>query len=332
PVAAPPASAAPTDARPAAATAAAASASDAADAAGPRETASAPSAAAPAAPSAPEPAPDPIVPAGPITFAHVRDAWPEILKRLEGVSRTSWLVATVARVAAFDDDVLTLAFQSQADVTAFKKLQAGQGPSEDLRGVIQQVLGIRVKYIARHDTDPTPPPAGAAPAGPAPVSTPPAGPTPGGAPAGGGQPSGPGARTPAPAGPSPAAAAPVTQWAVAPIPADDPTMAGPPAQLAVDDEPEDAAGARMRVATLAPTREGDVLPADAVAPSAATDETEVDEVPDVPVDVPVPPVVVTSRPIATRGGVERYGEPVVRQMLGATFVREEPYTPPTRFN
>ena len=281
---------------------------------------------------APEPEPAPIVPPGPITFAHVRDAWPEILKRLEAVSRSSWLLATVARVAAFDDDVLTLAFQSQSDVSAFKKLNAGQGPSEDLRGVIQQVLGIRVKYIARHDTDPTPPPAGAAPAGPAPVSPPSTGPAPGGSPAGGGRPSGPGVRTPAPAGSSPAAAAPVTQWAVAPIPADDPTMAAPPAQLAVDDEPEDAAGARMRVATLAPAREGDVLPADSVAPSAQSDETEADEVPDVPVDVPVPPVVVTSRPIATRGGVERYGEPVVRQMLGATFVREEPYTPPTRFN
>ena len=27
----------------------------------------------------------------------------------------------------------------------------------------------------------------------------------------------------------------------------------------------------------------------------------------------------------------RYGEAVVRQMLGATFVREEPFTSPTRF-
>ena len=338
PVAAPPAAAVagPPAAAPVAGPAAAAPvAAPTASAPSPTTGSSAPAADAGAASApapAPEPEPAPIVPPGPITFAHVRDAWPEILKRLEAVSRSSWLLATVARVAAFDDDVLTLAFQSQSDVSAFKKLNAGQGPSEDLRGVIQQVLGIRVKYIARHDTDPTPPPAGAAPAGPAPVSPPSTGPAPGGSPAGGGRPSGPGVRTPAPAGSSPAAAAPVTQWAVAPIPADDPTMAAPPAQLAVDDEPEDAAGTRMRVATLAPAREGDVLPADSVAPSAQSDETEADEVPDVPVDVPVPPVVVTSRPIATRGGVERYGEPVVRQMLGATFVREEPYTPPTRFN
>ncbi|CAH0313602.1 hypothetical protein SRABI128_04597 [Microbacterium sp. Bi128] len=33
-----------------------------------------------------------------------------------------------------------------------------------------------------------------------------------------------------------------------------------------------------------------------------------------------------------RGGVQRYGEAVVRQMLGANYVRDEPYEPPTRFN
>ncbi|MFK4760470.1 DNA polymerase III subunit gamma and tau [Microbacterium sp. ZW T5_45] len=40
--------------------------------------------------------------------------------------------------------------------------------------------------------------------------------------------------------------------------------------------------------------------------------------------------VVTER--APAGGVQRYGEAVIRQVLGATFVREEPYEPPTRFN
>jgi DNA polymerase-3 subunit gamma/tau len=29
--------------------------------------------------------------------------------------------------------------------------------------------------------------------------------------------------------------------------------------------------------------------------------------------------------------VQRYGEAVVRQVLGATFLREEPYEPQTRF-
>jgi DNA polymerase-3 subunit gamma/tau len=42
---------------------------------------------------------------------------------------------------------------------------------------------------------------------------------------------------------------------------------------------------------------------------------------------PLTPVVTTRN-----GGVQRYGEAVVRQVLGATFVREEPYEPPTRFS
>nr|MDQ2698814.1 hypothetical protein [Actinomycetota bacterium] len=58
-------------------------------------------------------------------------------------------------------------------------------------------------------------------------------------------------------------------------------------------------------------------------------------------DAPVPPTVAPPLvPEVTRGpagpargnGVQRYGEAVVRQVLGATFVREEPYEPPTRFS
>jgi DNA polymerase-3 subunit gamma/tau len=38
----------------------------------------------------------------------------------------------------------------------------------------------------------------------------------------------------------------------------------------------------------------------------------------------------STRPAA--GDAQRYGEAVVRQVLGARFVREEPYEPPTRFS
>ncbi|KAJ1681888.1 hypothetical protein LUZ63_022898 [Rhynchospora breviuscula] len=108
----------------------------------------------------PTPEPPPSVSTGPVTLHRVRDAWPEILGQLEQISRTSWLIASNARVLAFADDVLTLAFQSQSDVAKFKQLTAGAGPSEDLRRAIQAVLGVRVKYIARHDVDPGPPPPG----------------------------------------------------------------------------------------------------------------------------------------------------------------------------
>jgi DNA polymerase-3 subunit gamma/tau len=65
-----------------------------------------------------------------VTLAQVRDAWPEILQRLEPVSRSSWMLAVDATPVAFADDVLTLSFRTQADVAAFKKLAAGKGPAK----------------------------------------------------------------------------------------------------------------------------------------------------------------------------------------------------------
>ncbi|HEX5728023.1 hypothetical protein [Microbacterium sp.] len=257
----------------------------------------------------------------------MRDAWPEVLGRLEDISRSSWLLASGARVAELKGDVLTLSFQSQADVAQFKKLSAGAGPSEDLRQAILAVLGVRVKYLAKHDSESGP----AAPADAAPT------PSPGPAPE-------PPASRPAPAGAArQAAAAPVTEWVVASIPsdadappADDPEPPASVAQFAVDDEPEEAGDtARSRVATLAPPREGEVLPAADVEPSIEPDDEGDVEMED-ETDAPVPPVVAPPLPsAATRpapGGAQRYGEAVVRQVLGARFVREEPYEPPTRFS
>lgn len=296
--------------------------------------------------------PTPAVSAGPVTLEQVRDAWPEILQRLEPVSRSSWMIATDATPVAFGDDVLTLSFRSQADVTAFKKLAAGKGPSEDLRGAIRDVLGIRVKYVARFDADPpaggarpevTPP---AAPPAPSPSPSPrgtapaPASEVPAAAPSRGGH-------TPSVAS---SAAAPVTEWAVAPIPTDPAPPASPaPASaasaapvavsaggLAVDDEPEDAVAATAR--TMTAVRDGGAL--STASEYAYTDDDAPDdgEFPPPREDAPLPPraQVPVERPTAARaprvGGIERVGEAVVRQVLGATFVREEPYTPPTRFN
>lgn len=350
----------------------------------------------PAAEPAPAAAPAP-VPAGPVTLERMKEAWPQVLGRLEDVSRSSWMLASGARLLGLDDDVLTLGFGSQTDVVKFKHLAAGKGPSEDLRQAILAELGIRVKYIARHDSGggsggpavpggpaatggpAAPDPAGASGEGRAPAPDRPARPTgaspqtapaaarhPGPAPSASAAPAprsqasgpsrdaaGPAPRASAPAAPraatgtgsygAPAAAAPVTEWAVAPIPSDDdapppdPGPAAMPSQFAVDDEPEDAGAAPVRVATLAPAREGEVLPPSEVAPSIERDDDDddVDDESAAIADVPVPPTVAPPLVPSVRtrnGGVQRYGEAVVRQVLGARFVREEPYEPPTRFS
>ena len=92
-----------------------------------------------------------------------------------------------------------------------------------------------------------------------------------------------------------------------------------PAPLAVDDEPEEAAV--RTIDTVPSSREGEVLP---------TDEPPADEA-DVDLLGPGRTPVTSYRPAAVPN-VDRYGEAVVRQVLGARFVREEPYEPPTRFS
>ncbi|WP_029146407.1 DNA polymerase III subunit gamma and tau [Microbacterium luticocti] len=286
--------------------------------------------------------PEPAAPAafaasgGPVTRARIDAAWPEILQRLEGINRTSWLIACTAAVVDFADDVLTLSFASAADVARFKKLQAGSGPSEDLRQAIQAVVGIRVKYIARH---------GGAPGGGAGGGSAPAPPAPdvpaASVPTGRDTAPRPAAGTaePRPAAgraTAPAAPAPVTDWAVAPIPPDPGPESAPndsaPGGFAVDDDPEDAAASPVRTATLAPPREGEVLPPREIVTSLEPDddEREADEMVAPEASVPVVPPQLNA---AVRDdGVERVGEAVVRQVLGATFLREEPYESPTRFS
>jgi DNA polymerase III subunit gamma/tau len=117
---------------------------------------------APASGAAPVPEPvevatgSPTVPpgparVGPLTLQQVRDAWPEILDRVEKTKRSSWMVVFASQARALNGDVLTVAFQSETDATRFKEqLQgAGESVSEHLRRAILDVLGMRVKFIAR---------------------------------------------------------------------------------------------------------------------------------------------------------------------------------------
>ncbi|MFB2599498.1 DNA polymerase III subunit gamma and tau [Herbiconiux sp. P17] len=123
---------------------------------GPSSTSAAPASAAPSAPpaSATEPATTPVqAAAGEVSLQQLKDSWPEILEAVQKAKMTAWLVVYTAQVRALDGDVLTLAFPSENDVASFKERSApGQGVSEYLRQAIVDVLGLRVKYIARVDS------------------------------------------------------------------------------------------------------------------------------------------------------------------------------------
>jgi DNA polymerase III subunit gamma/tau len=129
-------------------------------------------AAAPAAPAAaavPAAAVARPTPVGPVTLQQVRDAWPEVLDSLQRTKRSAWMVAFTAKVREYrDDDVLVLEFPSEADVAGFRGGAPGQSVSELLRGAIAEVLGVRVKFLARVEGQGGgPAPAGAAASTPA---------------------------------------------------------------------------------------------------------------------------------------------------------------------
>ncbi|MDT0158454.1 DNA polymerase III subunit gamma and tau [Microbacterium sp. ARD32] len=174
----------------------------------------------------------------------------------------------------------------------------------------------------------------------------------------------------APASSSRQSAAAVTEWAVAPIPSSAPDAApdgaasapvaasvAAPArqqQFPVDEEP-----AEVEASASAPQppvdgaidapRDGEASPYDDVPPYDDEPPYDPEYDPphrDSPAPAPAPaapappapaPAAQQAAPAAPRsapapGGVERRGEAVIRQVLGATFLREEPYQPPTRFS
>nr|WP_228497874.1 DNA polymerase III subunit gamma and tau [Frigoribacterium sp. VKM Ac-1396] len=307
--------------------------------------------------------------AAPVTLQQLRDSWPEIVEVVQKARRTAWMVVVTATVVDFADDVLTLAFPSANDVESFKRPQgAAEGVSEYLRRAIVDVLGVKVKYIARVEGDgpagPTPagapvaetstptsttgerqvteaepaaasaaaaaPAATAAPAAaaaPSPAATPPAA-----APAAAAEPAArststrpSGASAPSPEATSsrrPAGSAPVTGWDVAPIP-----QSAPPEP----DEPEH----------ITEEPPGGVPTVDAAPPPAEAVGTPVVR----PAGTPSPTTSTPATPSASAGpsvaerraatgdprrGIptgSRYGEAVVREILGAQFIEEETIAP-----
>ncbi|MDO8338810.1 MAG: DNA polymerase III subunit gamma and tau [Microcella sp.] len=249
---------------------------------------------APASEPAAEPAPvePPAALAGPLTLDALRKTWPAILERIQSEKMSAWTVVYLAEPVELEDgDVLTLAFTSESDANRFKeRTSPADSVSEHVRNAIQHHLGVRVKFKVRLGGAPRPAPSAAS--APAPSETaPPADPDP--APQ-----AEPVTLAPivesAPQRPAKTASttttAPVTGWNVVAIPG----SAAPAAEASgsTDDEP--------------PALD------DADAPPA--DDEPADDLP----SPPPPPV----HP-AEAAGRQRYGESVVREVLGARFIGEE---------
>jgi DNA polymerase-3 subunit gamma/tau len=113
------------------------------------------------------PAADPADAGVPVDLGRVRDSWPEILEAVKRIKLSAWTVVYTAQPLTLRGDILTLGFVSENDVASFRQQQtAGEGVSEILRQAILNVLGTRVKFLARVDAPaaaPPPPDAGGAP-------------------------------------------------------------------------------------------------------------------------------------------------------------------------
>jgi DNA polymerase-3 subunit gamma/tau len=270
----------------------------------------------------------PVIPIGDVTTQQIKDAWPQVLDAVQKAKRSAWMVVFTAQVRSYKDDVLTLSFPSDNDVSSFRQQGPGQGVSEYLRQAIVDVLGIRVKFVARADAAATEPTQrGTAQADPAPTD--------------------PALTDPAPADPAPAnAAAPsappkratqktsaaqTTSWATIAIPG------------------SDAAQPSESVPSAPPAPSSDPAPSRASAPDGEPPfdeepppETEPPFEPEPPSAVrPLPSTQPTAKSQPTGKAEEeraassvsfqepqRYGESVVREILGASFIEEQP-APPT---
>ena len=237
-----------------------------------------PASATPDEPPAEDPTPpdvpveiEPAPPTAPVTLQQIRDAWPEILEIVKDTNRNAWMSLAASTPRAYEGDVLTVAFATEADVASFKKPQGpGESVSEQLRGAIHQVLGIRVKFLARHEAGETPR-----------VEERPAKPD--------------ASRNPADENPLP----PAPEWNVVAIPSSAPSDAdAPPVEPEPEPEPE------PDVPVGSPTASAPTASAPAAPPAAAR--------------VPQP---------TTADGKARYGEAVVREILGASFIEEQSLRP-----
>jgi DNA polymerase-3 subunit gamma/tau len=217
-------------------------------------------------PAVAEPAPRPVVTS--VTLQQIRDAWPEILERVQATRMSAWTAVYTSQARELDGDILTVSFVSQNDVDQFRLPQAGGGGvSEILRTAILDVLGFRVKFKTRAEvpaTDEVPTP-------------------------------------------STAPATDAQGWAVVAIPDSQPEPEKTPVARRMPKAASDTTKPSVAVKST-PTARTDAEKADVKVGAASTEKT-----------------VAKTAPPATAD--TRYGESVVRELLGASFIEEQQVAP-----
>ena len=253
-------------------------------------------------------APEPAAADEPATIDTIRAAWPDVLTAVQKIKRSSWTVMFGTTPIALDDDVLTIAFPTEADAKAFKQRGApAESVSEHVRGAIQSVAGTRVKFRIRVESVPD----ARAAAAPAPTATA-------------------DAAAESPADPDPAAASPNASPNASPT---SPSSASP---TAPSTKPPTSVTdwAVTAIPGALPADESIPPPTSPDTPSSSTPPVDVPEkTPAVPASVPATATATATVPVAAlqhpaeAAGRQRYGEAVVREVLGATFLIEEPLEP-----
>jgi DNA polymerase-3 subunit gamma/tau len=305
----------------------------------PTETPAASSASSSSASSASAEPVEQTAPVGAVTTQQVKDAWPQILDAVQKAKRSAWMVVFTAQVRSLNGDVLTLSFPSDNDVASFRQPTTGGalGVSEYLRQAIVDVLGIRVKYIAKTDGAPAAPSGLSAPASPA-IPNPPSDSS-----------HVQGSRNaPAPEATRPSPAAVTTDWVVASIPGGGasqqpvatasapavsaPAAAAPATSAPYDDVPPPEIEPPDEPPVPEHDEEGWAVETGPGLPPRSADTAAVRSAPAASGAASAP-----SRPAASAassGGrtptfqqPQRYGESVVREILGATFIEEQAAPP-----
>lgn len=271
---------------------------------------------------APTTAPAGPKPIGPVTLQQVKDSWPEILEVVKNAKLNAWLVVYTAQPLELrDGKVLVLSFPSQKDVEELKKpASPGQGVGDLLKKAFVEVLGLEPALIARVDAN------AASPAG---SSVPAQAPTAAGPASTGRAATGPGSSNPDEPPfddvPPPDDFPPTDSqgWAVAAIPYTEttapevtrtkPALIEPPART------KPGTGTATGTATPTPggTQPAAAQPAGATQPAAGTQPTA-------PTAAPAQS---PTKPAPTAVDNARYGESVVRELLGASFIEEQPVAP-----